>query len=92
MSSSERVSSPTTAEPLVADIITEADRLGRLVADLLQLETDDATGVLIDPRPVDLGGIVAATVRQAEALATERDVHLVVAPGSLDGAVVERRS
>ncbi len=73
---------------LVADIITEADRLGRLVGDLLQLETDDATGVLIDPHPVDLGGIVAATVRQAEALATERGVRLVVSPSSLEGAIV----
>ena len=40
------------------------------------------------PHPVDLAEIVGATVRQAEALATERDVHLVVSPTSLDAAVV----
>ncbi len=73
---------------LVADIITEADRLGRLVGDLLQLETDDATGAVIDAHPVDLAAIVGSTVRQAEALAVERDVHLMVSPMSLETAVV----
>jgi two-component system sensor histidine kinase CiaH len=72
----------------VTDIITEADRLGRLVGDLLQLETADATGVLVEPRPVDLAAIAVATVRQAEALAAERGVRLVVSPSSQDPAVV----
>jgi len=75
--------------PLVADIITEADRLGRLVGDLLQLAATDATGIVIDPRPVDLTGIAADTVRQAEALATERGVRLVAkedaAPAVVNG-------
>jgi signal transduction histidine kinase len=73
---------------LVADIITEADRLGRLVGDLLQLATNDATGVVIGPHPEDIASIVEATVRQAEALAVERGVHLVVSPTSLGTAVV----
>jgi len=73
---------------LVTDIITEADRLGRLVGDLLQLETADATGVLVEPRPVDLAAIAVATVRQAEALAAERGVRLVVSRATQDPAVV----
>jgi len=73
---------------LMADIITEADRLGRLVGDLLQLETDDATGVPIEAHRVDIATAVEATVRQAEALATQRDVHLAVSPTSLASAVV----
>jgi two-component system sensor histidine kinase CiaH len=63
--------------PLVSDIITEADRLGRLVGDLLQLAASDTTGIVIEPRPVDLGAIATDTVRQADALATERGVTLV---------------
>ena len=66
--------------PLVADIVTEADRLGRLVGDLLQLAATEATGIVIEARPVDLGAIASDTVRQAEALAAERGVTLVELP------------
>lgn len=64
-------------KPLVADIITEADRLGRLVGDLLQLAATDASGIELDARPTDLRAIALDTVRQATALAVERDVKLV---------------
>lgn len=74
--------------PLVADIITEADRLGRLVGDLLQLASTDSTGVVIDPRPVDLGATATDTVRQAGALASERGVHLVMAAASSGDLIV----
>ncbi len=74
--------------PLVTDIVTEADRLGRLVGDLLQLAATDATGIVIEPRPVDVAAIAADTVRQAEALATERGVRLVMAEGNSAPAVV----
>ena len=79
-----------TAEgaPLVADIITEADRLGRLVGDLLQLASTDATGIELEMRPTDLGVIATDTVRQAAALAVERDVRLVVDPVPADPAIV----
>ena len=72
-------------KPLVADIITEADRLARLVGDLLQLATTDSTGLIIERHPVDVGAIAAETIREAEALAAERAVTLVgegVAGGS----------
>lgn len=74
--------------PLVADIITEADRLGRLVGDLLQLAATDTTGIVIDPRPVDLGAIAIDTVRQAQALASGRAVHLVMGLTSPDRSFV----
>ena len=77
-------------KPLVSDIITEADRLGRLVGDLLQLATAETTELVIERHPVDLGAIATDTVREASALATERDVRLVVdvatsAPVIVDG-------
>ena len=62
--------------PLVGDIVAESDRLGRLVGDLLQLASSDATGLVLDRQPVDLAGIATDTVRQAEALAAERGVSL----------------
>lgn len=74
--------------PLVADIITEADRLGRLVGDLLQLAATDTTGIVIEPRPVDLGAIATDTVRQAEALASAREVHLAMEASAPTPAIV----
>ena len=74
--------------PFVADIITEADRLARLVGDMLQLAATDTAQIVIEPEPVDLGAIAMETVHQAEALATERAVHLVMAPGALPSVVV----
>jgi signal transduction histidine kinase len=64
--------------PLVEDIVAEADRLGRLVADLLTLASTDATGLALDRQPVDLSEIVIETVRGATALAAERSVRLTV--------------
>jgi signal transduction histidine kinase len=74
--------------PFVADIMTEADRLARLVGDMLQLAATDTAQIVIQPRPVDLGAIATDTVRQAEALATERSVHLVMASSALPSVVV----
>lgn len=74
--------------PLVADIITEADRLARLVGDLLQLAATDATGIIIEPRPVDLGAVATETVRQARALASGRAVDLVIQVPTPGSAVV----
>ena len=64
--------------PFVEDIVAEADRLGRLVADLLTLASTDATGLALDQRPVDLSEIASETVRGAAALAAERSVRLTV--------------
>ena len=74
--------------PLVADIIGEADRLGRLVSDLLQLAATDATGTAIGARPIDLAALATDTVRQAQALASSRGTHLAMHPSRSDMAVV----
>lgn len=64
--------------PLAADIVAEAERLGRLVGDLLTLAAADAVPLVVERRPVDLARVVRETVRRAEALAAEREVRLMV--------------
>jgi len=66
--------------PLVEDIVAEADRLGRLVGDLLTLASTDATGLALTlvRRPVDLAELAAETVRGAAALAAERGVRVAI--------------
>ncbi len=70
---------------LVGDIVDESDRLSRLIGDLLQLASSDATGLVLERQRVDLEVIAADTVRQAEALATERGVGLRMAEPGADG-------
>ncbi|HEU0242833.1 MAG TPA: HAMP domain-containing sensor histidine kinase [Candidatus Limnocylindrales bacterium] len=64
---------------LLGDIIAEADRLGGLVGDLLQLAAWDETALTVAPVPTDVAVVVADTLRGATALAAERDVRLEVA-------------
>ena len=63
---------------LVSDIIGEADRLGGLVGDLLQLAAWDETTLTLSPVALDLASLAADTVRGATALAAEREVGLEV--------------
>ena len=63
---------------LVSDIIGEADRLGGLVGDLLQLAAWDETTLALSPVTLDLAALAADTVRGATALAAERGVGLEV--------------
>ncbi len=64
-------------QPLVEDVIAEADRLGMLVGDLLQLSAWDETELSIAPESVDVAQLARETVRGATALAAEREVRLV---------------
>jgi signal transduction histidine kinase len=61
---------------LIEDVIGEADRLGGLVGDLLQLSAWDDTSLVLEVAPLDVAGIARDTVRGATALAAERGVHL----------------
>ncbi len=63
---------------LVSDIIGEADRLGGLVGDLLQLASWDETSLTLEPVTLDVGSLAADTVRGARALAAERRVGIKV--------------
>jgi two-component system sensor histidine kinase CiaH len=67
---------------LLVDIIAEADRLGGLVGDLLQLAAWDETTLVLARGPVDVATVARETVRGARALAAGRGVRLAVeAPG-----------
>ncbi len=67
---------------LLDDVIAEADRLGGLVGDLLQLAAWDQTILAVIREPLDVAEVARDTVRGATALAAERRVGLVVdAPG-----------
>jgi len=70
----ERLVGPDGAS-LVTDIQLEADRLGRLVADLSTLATAEA-GPPPTVVPVDLADLAADTVRRATPLASDRGVTL----------------
>ena len=64
--------------PLVADVIAEADRLGGLVGELLQLSAWDDTRAIVSRERLDAAGVAATTVRGASAFAAERGVRLEV--------------
>ncbi len=66
-------------KPLLADIVAEAGRLGRLVGELLALASSDATDLTIERQRLDLGVLARDTVREAGALAAERGVEVVAA-------------
>ena len=60
----------------VTDIVAEADRLGLLVGDLLQLAAWDDTKLAVAIDTVDISSLASDTVRGATALAAERGVQL----------------
>ena len=64
-------------QPLLGDIIGEADRLASLVEDLLALAASDATGLVLQRVALDVSELVRDTVRGATALAAQHEVTLV---------------
>ena len=62
--------------PLVADIVGEADRLGRLVEDLLALAASEQGALAIETAPVDLVELVRTAVRRVTPLAVDRGLQL----------------
>ena len=65
-----------TAEgrPLVDDMVAEADRLGRLVDDMLALDASDRGMLVLARQPVDLVALGADAAARARPLAQERGV------------------
>jgi signal transduction histidine kinase len=63
--------------PLVQDVVSEADRLGRLVGDLLAIAASDATGLVLERTSFDLTTLAGETVRGLTALAAEHEVALL---------------
>ncbi len=66
--------------PLVADMVAEADRLGRLVDDMLALDASDRGTLVLVRQSVDLVALGADTAARARPLAIERGVALEAPP------------
>jgi two-component system sensor histidine kinase CiaH len=75
---------------LADDIIGEADRLGRLVDDLLTLAASEAGGLVLQASPLDLTALAQDTVRNAAALAATHRIALVVEAGGAVSVVGDR--
>ena len=66
---------------LVEDVISESDRLSRLVGDLLALAAAEAGAITIDRQPLELRSFVADLGRRADTMAQGRGMHLAVETG-----------
>lgn len=75
---------------LVDDIVGEADRLGGLVGELLQLAAWDEAAMPLEPVSLDAAAVARETVRRATALAAEREVRLAVDAPVAAPAVADR--
>jgi signal transduction histidine kinase len=69
----------------IGEIISETDRMSRLVGDLLLLSRLDAGALRIELQPVDLAPLLDETLQSFGLVARERGVALV--PGSVQGKV-----
>ena len=73
---------------LLADIIGETDRLGRLVGDLLALASAEAGALPLAPVPVDVGAWFVDLGRRAGAIAASAGVRLTVSPETVAPGLV----
>lgn len=78
-----------SGEPLLADIVAETDRLGRLVGDLLALASAEAGAITIDPRHIELGSWLAETMRRIEPMVRTHGLRLTNEIDRVHGAVVD---
>ncbi len=72
---------------LVEDVITESDRLGRLVGDLLALASAEAGQISISVTVFDVRPLVADVVERVQVVAQERGVRVVVGQWSGRSAI-----
>jgi two-component system, OmpR family, phosphate regulon sensor histidine kinase PhoR len=81
-----------TARRFLSIINSEADRLVKLVDDLLDLSRLESKRVTLDLRPVDVGALVADTVERLRPLAQSSGValHAVASPGIRIAADADR--
>ena len=63
---------------MLDDIVGEADRLGRLVGDLLALASAEAGQISISRQPIEMRSFVGDLVRRAEGMAAARGIHLEI--------------
>ena len=83
---------PEVVRRLARHIMSEAERAGRLIEDLLDLSRIEAGGVLVEAA-VDIVAVVATATERVVALAAQRDVRVVVhTPERGDGRAGRRAS
>jgi signal transduction histidine kinase len=63
---------------MVDDMISETDRLGRLVGDLLALSSAEAGAVVVEPKRVEARSFVTALARRIESVALPRGLSVAV--------------
>lgn len=76
-----------SGETLIADIIAETDRLGRLVGDLLALASAEAGAVTMDLQPTELGAWLDETTRRIEPMVQARGLRLSSDTEAVHGSV-----
>jgi len=64
---------------LVEDIVSESDRLGRLVGDLLALASAEAGAIVVKPQQIEMRAFVTELARRAETIGSERGVRIEIA-------------
>ncbi|HYL39993.1 MAG TPA: HAMP domain-containing sensor histidine kinase [Candidatus Binatus sp.] len=74
-------------QPLAADIVDEAARLGRLVGDLLTIASAEAQGLPLHLARLEIGPVVLETARRLEPLAAAREA--VIEASAEDGLAVD---
>ncbi len=73
--------------PLVEDIVSESDRMGRLVGDLMALASAQTDAITMDIRALDLGSYFEDIVRRSASIAAARGVRLVSSTSGLGSYV-----
>lgn len=72
----DMVAGPEAGQKSIASIIRSADRMKRMIQDLLDLSSIQAGRLAIDPRPLDPRAVVEEAVESFEAEAAERGLAL----------------
>jgi signal transduction histidine kinase len=75
--------------PLIEDIVSESDRLGKLVGDLLTLATTGSGSLVLERGPVDLVQVAETAARRGEALAGGRGVTISVLRAATGATIVD---
>jgi len=78
----DETSSPEDVKSLATDINNDAQRLNRMIGEMLDLDRMEAGKVRLNPKPVDLNSLVAETTERAQIAST--DHHITT---ELDGAM-----
>src|SRR5207253_6965946 len=91
------LNSPEDVKSLAGDIFSDAQRLNRMINEMLDLDRMEAGKIRIQPKPVDLNSLVREVVERAQAssekhrLRTELDQALPIINADPDRRSEERR-